>query len=92
MTVLADALMPLLADKPFALYGHSLGAWVAYALTQASLGPALARKACTSAAPGQQLGHYQNQVCSGLLLYRSCSGAVHPSLSTYMPLPIARPC
>lgn len=31
--VLARALAPVLADAPFALYGHSMGSWLAYGLT-----------------------------------------------------------
>lgn len=30
----AAALLPLLEDKPFALFGHSMGAWVAFGLAQ----------------------------------------------------------
>lgn len=31
---LLPALLPLLEQRPFAFFGHSMGAWVAYALTQ----------------------------------------------------------
>mgnify|MGYP002387041263 CR=1 FL=1 len=31
---LLAALLPLLEGQPFALFGHSMGAWVAFALAQ----------------------------------------------------------
>jgi medium-chain acyl-[acyl-carrier-protein] hydrolase len=34
VAALADALGPLTSSAPFALYGHSLGAWIAYELAQ----------------------------------------------------------
>lgn len=34
VSALADALSPLTSSGPFALYGHSLGAWIAYELAQ----------------------------------------------------------
>lgn len=33
---MATALAPLMSEMPFALFGHSMGAWVVYALAQAS--------------------------------------------------------